>query len=156
MDLSSPRGHSVNDAISSSLSLLKYAALDQAVQMIQHIGPGTLLAKIDLQNAYRVVPIHPIDQPLLGLQWEKVVFQDTAPPFGLRSASKIFTAVAAALAWAMMSNGATGFLHYLDDFLFVGPQGSYLQAPRWRQPCRHAPPFPSRCPTKRQCTQPRH
>ncbi len=74
MDLSSPKGHSVNDAISSSLSSLKYAAVDQAVQMIQLAGQGALLAKIDLQNAYRVVPIHPIDQPLLSLRWEKVVY----------------------------------------------------------------------------------
>ncbi len=49
-----------------------------------------------------------------------------ALPFGLRSAPKIFTAVADALAWAMMVNGATGFLHYLDDFLFVGPRGSHI------------------------------
>ena len=45
-------------------------------------------------------------------------------PFGLRSALKIFKAIADALAWAMLTNGASNFLHYLDDFLFMGPPPS--------------------------------
>ena len=40
-------------------------------------------------------------------------------PFGLRSAPKVFSAVADALLWAMHQNGITHVLRYLDDFLFV-------------------------------------
>ena len=45
---------------------------------------------------------------------------DTALPFGLRSAPKIFSAVADALLWVMCQEGVQSALHYLDDFLFVG------------------------------------
>ena len=121
MDLSSPHDLSVNDGIKPKLCSLKYAAIDQAMLFIQTHGKGALLAKIDLQNAYRVVPVHPIDQPLLGLRWNGTIYRDTALPFGLRSAPKIFTAVANALTWAMVSNGVSSFLYYLDDFLFMGP-----------------------------------
>ena len=68
-----------------------------------------------------MVPVHPEDHHLLGLKWNGSIFTDTTLPFGLRSASKLFSAVADTLAWAMMCNGATSFLHYLDDFLFMGP-----------------------------------
>ena len=52
------------------------------------------------------------------------VFLDTALPFGLRSAPKIFSAVADALLWAMACNGVQLALHYLDNFLFAGPKDS--------------------------------
>ena len=58
---------------------------------------GALLAKLDVQSAYRNVPVHPEDQPLLGMEWRGDVFVDAALPFGLRSAPKIFNAVADAL-----------------------------------------------------------
>ena len=38
---------------------------------------------------------------------------------GLRSAPKIFSAVADALTWAMLTEGIHDLLHYLDDFLFL-------------------------------------
>ena len=47
-----------------------------------------------------------------------------ALPFGLRSAPKIFSAMADALLWIMANNGVNAALHYLDDYLFFGPPGS--------------------------------
>ncbi len=44
---------------------------------------------------------------------------DATLPFGLRSAPKIFLAVADGITWAMIRRGVTNPLHYLDDFLFV-------------------------------------
>ena len=38
VDLSSPRGHSVNDGISSDLCLLRYASLDNAVEIVMGLG----------------------------------------------------------------------------------------------------------------------
>ena len=40
-------------------------------------------------------------------------------PFGLRSAPKIFSAVADGLQWILTQRGITNLLHYLDDFVFV-------------------------------------
>jgi len=52
------------------------------------------------------------------------VYVDTALPFGLRSAPKIFTAVADAVEWILRSEGVNFVIHYLDDFLLVGPPNS--------------------------------
>ena len=121
IDLSSPSGHSINDAISSDHCHMQYASVLDAARLIQQLGVGTLLAKVDLKHAYRIVPVHPDDHPLLGLCWEKEVYIDTALPFGLRSAPKIFSALADALAWILQANGVSYQLHYLDDFLLLGP-----------------------------------
>ena len=118
-----PQGASINDTIDSSHCSLHYASIEDAVQVVQHLGPGTLLAKLDLRKAYRVIPVHSDDHALLGIKWESQVYIDTALPFGLCSAPKIFSAVADALAWAFHCRGIRWQLHYLDDFLFFGPPG---------------------------------
>ena len=124
VDLSLPRGSSVNDAISVDRFHLHYTSVLEAAALIRHLGKGTLLAKIDLHQAYRMVPVHADDHPLLGIQWQNSTFVDTALPFGLRSAPKIFSAFSDALAWVLHARGVAWQLHYLDDFLFMGAPGS--------------------------------
>ena len=89
VDLSSPSNASVNDEISSKLSSLKYPTVDHLSALILQEGKGAFLVKADLKEAYRMIPIHPHDQPLLGVEWEGTVFSDMALPFGLLSAPKI-------------------------------------------------------------------
>ncbi len=123
VDLSHPRGSSVNDGIEPELCSLKYTSVDKAVQMILEMGAGTKLAKFDVEGAYRTVPVHPDDRGLLGMRWKGKTYIDTVLPFGLRSAPKIFTAIADAMQWIMRRAGARA-IHYLDDFLLFGPPGS--------------------------------
>ena len=60
--------------------------MGDAAAMVHQLGLETLLAKLDLRKAYRVVPVHADDHALLGINWGAEVFIDTALPFGLRSA----------------------------------------------------------------------
>lgn len=124
VDLSAPRGASINDGIPAELSSLAYITVDQAARLVARSGRGALMAKTDLHSAYRHVPVHQEDQRLLGLEWDGQTFRDTALPFGLRSAPKIFSAVADDLAWALQCEGVSLSVHYLDDFLFWGPPES--------------------------------
>ena len=125
VDLSDPVGSSVNDGISRELCSLSYVSIDDAARMVVQRGRGALLAKLDVESAYRIMPIHPDDRPLLGMQWKGVTYVDTALPFGLRSAPKIFTALSDALWWVFRNHGeVTESIHYLDDYLFVGAPAS--------------------------------
>ena len=124
VNLSAPEGASVNDGVSSALAGLQYARLEDAARLALQLEDGAVLAKLDLKAAYRMVPVHPADRPLLAVQWKGQVWLDAALPFGLRSAPKIFSAVADALLWVMREKGVTCGLHYLDDFLFLGRRGS--------------------------------
>ena len=78
-----------------------------------------MLIKMDLERAYRQIPILPEDHSLLGISWEGRTYVDRALPFGLRSAPKIFSAVADMMAWALHKAGIEHLIHYLDDFLFL-------------------------------------
>ena len=120
LDLSAPLCASVNTGISPKLSSIRYARVELAVRALVRLGRSALMAKVDLKSAYRVVPVHPDDHHLLGMTWRDGVYLDTALRFVLRSAPKIFSAVADALLWAMYDNGLTFGLHYLDDFFFAG------------------------------------
>lgn len=120
VDLSFPPGGSVNDGVARELASLTYAKVDDAIQHILQLGVAAKLVKIDLKNAYRIVPIHPQDHHLLAITWEGETYIDRALPFGLRSAPKIFSAVADMIAWALQCAGIEHQIHYLDDFLFIG------------------------------------
>ncbi len=69
MDLSHPQGYSVNDGIDSHVCPLSYASVDEAAEGILSRGRSTLLAKPDIESVYRVILVHPSDQPLLGMKW---------------------------------------------------------------------------------------
>ena len=123
VDLSSPEGHSVNDAIRRDLCSVLYTSVDQAVVLAQSLGQGCLLAKLDLKEAYRAVPVHPSDQCLLAVSWNGTTYLDRALPFGLRSAPKLFSALTDAMMWFLHDRGVHTALHYLDDFLVMGSPG---------------------------------
>ena len=128
LDLSSPANASVNDGIFSDLCSLHYASVDDAAKIIYSLGKGASLAKLDIAHAYRNVPIHPEDRPLLGMEWQGRLYIDTVLPFGLRSAPKIFSALADVLEWIMLQQGVTYCLHYLDDFLTIGLDAAECEA----------------------------
>ena len=113
-DLSSPKGRSVNDGVDPMLCSVSYASVDDALRCIRRLGCG---AKLDIANAYRSVPVHPVDRLLLGMRLRGATLVDGALPFGLRSAPKLFTAVADAF---FRREGIVHAMHYLDNFLVAG------------------------------------
>ena len=124
LDLSSPRGSSVNDGVDKRLCSMHYTTFEDALRAIRSAGPGALLAKIDVKEAYRNIPVHPSDRHLLGMSWQGRIFVDGQLPFGLRSAPVLFSALADALEWVFWEKGITFCVHYLDDFLTLGPANS--------------------------------
>ena len=126
VNLSAPHGASANDAISQELSSISYTSVDQAADLVKRLGKGCMLAKLDLQEAYRAIPVHPVDQTKLAVSWNGDIYIDRALPFGLRSAPKLFSAVIDALMWILHTRGIQYGLHYLDDFLLLGPANSHL------------------------------
>ena len=120
LDLSSPDDRSINNGIDKNLCSLQYESVDDAARILMGLGKGAKLAKMDIAHAYRNVPIHPNDRALLGMRWNKIIYIDTALPFGLRSAPKIFCAVSDTLEWILLQASISSCLHYLDDFLTLG------------------------------------
>ena len=64
VDLSSPEGASINDGtrISREMCSLSYVSIDSIVDCILKLGKGALMAKTDIKQAYRNIPVHPMDR----------------------------------------------------------------------------------------------
>jgi len=55
IDLSYPKKNSINDDIPEDLCGLSYITVDDAIQRILTLGPNTLLAKLDIKSALRLL-----------------------------------------------------------------------------------------------------
>lgn len=88
-----PEGESINDGISKELSSLSYVRVDDVVSRVLKLGKGALMARLDIKQAYRNIPVHPEDR-YIGMCWQGHMYVDAPLPFGLRSAPLIFTALA--------------------------------------------------------------
>ena len=81
--LSYPEGSSRNDGIPPEFCTEQYQSIQDAILAIQQVGVGALLAKTDLENAYKQVPIHPQSFELLGFQASNEFYFVITLPFGL-------------------------------------------------------------------------
>ena len=124
VDLSYPKGQSANDGIRSSLSSMVYSSVADASKILCRLGPGALMAKVDIASAFRNIPVHPDDRHLLAMACKDHVYFDKQIPFGLCSAPILFNAYADALEWIIRSRGVGHILYYLDDFLIMGKADS--------------------------------
>lgn len=55
----------MNDGIDPEMWSLQYTLVEKVARVAQRLGKDTLLAKVDIQAAYCLVPIHPDNCPLL-------------------------------------------------------------------------------------------
>jgi len=89
-----------------------------------NLEENTILAKIDIKSAFRLLPVHLADRHLLVMNWRNDIYIDHCIPLGLRSAPKLFNILADLLAWIAQNAGISYLIHYLDDYLTMGPPSS--------------------------------
>ena len=65
--------------------------------------------------------VHPKNCPYQGMKWDGMVYINPMLPFGLRSATKIFSAMADALHWCLQQWGISYIWHNLDGFIVARP-----------------------------------
>ena len=69
-DLSYPPGLSINDGIDPLICSLSYTTVDAVAEVATSLGQHTLLAKVDTESAFRLIPVHPQDRALQAVKWE--------------------------------------------------------------------------------------
>ncbi|KAJ1206227.1 hypothetical protein NDU88_001636 [Pleurodeles waltl] len=120
-----PKGSSVNDYLEEGTCSVCYASFDEAIDLVRTAGKGALMAKADIESAFRLLPVHLSSFHLLGMQWAGQYFYDKCMPMGCALSCSLFETFACFLEWALKENNPPGSsLHYLDDFLFIGKAGS--------------------------------
>lgn len=123
--LSFPEKASINHHIPKEFCTVQYQSIHNAIEIIKQVGKGALLAKIDIENAYKQIPIHPSDFELLGFMINNQYYYDKTLPFGLSYSCNLFEKFSTALQWILTTKfGVQHCVHMLDDFLFIGAPSS--------------------------------
>ena len=118
--LSFPEGSSVNDFIPKEFSSVHYASIQDAIKSIMSFKGEVFLAKSDIAQAFRNVPVHPCEYPLLGMHWDGMFYYDKCLPMGAASSCSIFEKVSTALEWILRTQCPDVRIHHvLDDFIFI-------------------------------------
>ena len=82
-DLSHPPCFSVSNPIDPEFCSMAYTTIERVECRAMQRGRGTLMAKVDIEAAYRQVPNHAEDRSLLSVWWEGSIYLDAILPFCL-------------------------------------------------------------------------
>jgi hypothetical protein len=119
------RGESVNKYVIHLACML--ASFDDAARLVVLNGRGAMMSKIDVQAAYRCIPVRPTDWGLIGIIWKDEYYFDKVLPFGLGSSCALWEDFANALEWIIQHHAQIqSIIHYIDDtFLASRPSHKY-------------------------------
>ena len=120
-DCSMPLKKSVNNFMKSTFSTFSFNTIDD---IVKSVSPDSFMATVDLQNAYRSVPIHPNDRSHFGLRWDfgngPTYLTDNFLCFGSKCSAFIFNRLTDAVSRYMLRKGYCCY-NYLDDFIIIEP-----------------------------------
>ena len=68
------------DGIKKELASLSYVSVDDVIDHIIKRGQGAIMAKMDIRQAYRNIPVYSADRLLLGMCWEGNCIRGRNPP----------------------------------------------------------------------------
>ena len=90
-------------------------------------GKNCLMAKTDIENSFKIIPIHHKDHELLGFSIDGKYYYDKTLPMGLSYSCCLFEKFSNAIHWIVDNKlKSSGCVHVLDDFLFIGPPDNML------------------------------
>ena len=124
MDLSWPKGASVNNGVAKDIYLgtpyeLNYPSVDCVMNSLQNLGPSAQIYKIDISRAFRQIKIDPGDIDLLGIKFQDKYFIDRSAAFGFRHGSLIFQRCTDAIHYIMAQHGFPLLFNYIDDLIYT-------------------------------------
>ena len=120
-NLSFPEGHSVNDYVDQTYCRVQYSKFDDAVNIIQRLGPSAYMAKADIKSAFNLCPIWPGDFDLLGIKTDDGYWIQKMLPMGASCSCYIFEKFATFVQWLVAKKASSSnIVHLLDDFFMAG------------------------------------
>lgn len=117
-DHSRPMGRSLNSHLTQSN--FSFQSVDDAVRLM---SPTCFMAKVDIEAAYRHVPIDPYDWDLTAFCWPtdslEDLYLDGFLQFGLKNACEVFNRIGRAIVRMMARRGFKCVVVYVDDFIII-------------------------------------
>ena len=91
INMSGPKGRSFNDNVDKDkLGRSPMSSAKQFGKALIKSGKGSLMSKMDMKDAYKLIPARPEDFRLQGFSWLGATFVETQQPFGATSAVNNF------------------------------------------------------------------
>ena len=95
--------------------------------MWSHLFSAAGISTGDLEDACRTIPVSPLDYSKLGFSFQEEIYFDCALPMGASSSVRVYESFSMALQWILQNKFVVAHVsHIIDDFIFVGPSGSYI------------------------------
>jgi hypothetical protein len=125
VNLSSPKGTSFNDNINKlAVMKVRMSSAAQFGQSVRAIGQGARITKLDMKDAYKLVPAKTADYRLQGFERQGHLFVDTQQIFGSATAAANFDKLAGTVLKIVLSElqARNITIHRtLDDVVSVVP-----------------------------------
>ena len=112
--------------ISRRNSPLFVTKLDHVICLITKFGRRALIRKTDIEDAFRIVPIHPYCYHSFGFSWDSQFFYDRCFTKDCAESCWIFDRLSCALQCLLEFRGIRAVSHIIDDFIFTGPPNSRI------------------------------
>lgn len=109
-------GFSVNDDINSEEYPTRWGTASECAKIVSTAPPGTQACTLDVEGAYRTVPVSPASKRYLIIEFKGLFYIDHNVPFGLASASGLQGEVADATVDIWHSLRVGPVIKWVDDF----------------------------------------
>lgn len=120
-----PENTAVNHFIPFENSTVTLETFDDVVSLVLKAGRDCLLCKADIEDAFSILPMSPLDYHKLGFSFKGKFYFSRVLPMGASSSVQIFESFSKALQWILQTKYGIKFVsHIIDDFIFVGSKNS--------------------------------
>ncbi len=116
---------SVNAFIPDEAREVDMTSFDSAIELLLKLharedSAKLYMYKLDVESAFRLLPVHPDDYHLMGMVWRQKYYVDLVVAFGIGSSCNIWERVAKLAEWIVRYHYKVECLiHYVDDFFGV-------------------------------------
>ncbi|MBM3938748.1 MAG: hypothetical protein FJ333_08890 [Sphingomonadales bacterium] len=139
LNLSAPKGSSVNDGINSDDFPTSMSSTREWIQCLNRAGRGALITKIDWEAAYKHIHVRPEDLHLQWFKWLDRYFVELCLIFGSASSPGIYDRAAKVvldMVLAISKFPRNMAIQYLDDVCATCPAGQGDSLDRFRKAYR--------------------
>ena len=129
LNLSSPKGDSVNEGICSDDFPAKMSSTSKWISSLWKAGRGCKMCKVDWSDAYKHISVRPVDTDLQWFSWLGKCFKELCLIFGGASSAGIFDRLAKIVLFIVIKESGIDpdlVCQHLDDVVAAGPQNSEI------------------------------
>jgi hypothetical protein len=129
LNLSAPKGMSVNDGIDSDEFPAKMSSTEAWLRVLNRAGKNCFICKIDFSDAYKHIAVAQRDTDLQWFEWGGRFFKELCLIFGAASSAGIFDATAKVIlkVVCVAANFPRSMVcQHLDDICAAAPTDSVL------------------------------